>query len=81
MGAAGEPALAEVGRKFREGMLDIILGDAAELLRFQAGKARCVGQTAAANLKNLPLAGRVTATAQLLADRPGLPLQLRGQRV
>ena len=81
VGAAGEPALAEVGRKFREGMLDIILGDAAELLRFQAGKARCVGQTAAANLKNLHLAGRVTATAQLLADRPGLPLQLRGQRV
>ena len=49
-------------------MLQIFLGNTAELLCFKAGKAGGVRQSAAADLKNLDLAGRVAAAAQLLAD-------------
>ena len=62
-------------------MLQIFLGNTAELLSFKAGKAGGVRQSAAADLKNLDLAGRVAAAAQLLADLAGLPVQRRGQRV
>ena len=62
-------------------MLQIFLGNTAELLCFKAGKAGGVRQSAAADLKNLDLAGRVAAAAQLLADLAGLPVQRRGQRV
>ena len=39
-------------------MLQIFLGNTAELLCFKAGKAGGVRQSAAADLKNLDLAGR-----------------------
>ena len=81
MGAAGKAALPEVGRKFREGMLDILFGDAAKLLGFQAGKARRIGQAAAADLEDLHLTGSVAAAAQFLADLAGLALQLGCQSV
>ena len=42
-------------------MLQIFLGNTAELLCFKAGKAGGVRQSAAADLKNLDLAGRVAA--------------------
>ena len=39
MRAAGKTALPEIRRKLREGMLQIFLGNTAELLCFKAGKA------------------------------------------
>ena len=80
MGAARKAALPEIGSELREGVLQIILRDAAELLRLQAGKARRISQTPSANLKNFDLAGRVPPAAQLLADLPGLAVQ-RGASV
>ena len=81
VGAARKAALPEIGSELREGVLQIILRDAAELLRLQAGKARRIGQAATADLEDFHLTGSVAAAAQLLADLPGLAVQRGGQRV
>ena len=62
-------------------MLDILFGDAAKLLGFQAGKARRIGQAATADLEDFHLTGSVAAAAQFLADLAGLALQLGCQSV
>ena len=62
-------------------MLQFLLGDIGQLLRFQAGKAGGVGNAAAAAFKDLHLAGGMAPAAQLLADVAGLAVQVRVQGV
>ena len=77
MGAAHKTALLTVGLKLREHQFQFFLGDPAEPLGLQAGKARRVRNATAADFKDLYLPGGMAATAQLFADGPGLPVKIR----
>ena len=81
VGTPGELAFAQIGRKLREGVFQVFLGDEPRPPGFQAGKAGGVGDAATKRLKDGHFPGGVAAAAQLAADGGGLPAGLGQQGV
>lgn len=80
VGTAAESAFALVVVHLPEATRQLILEDSLEFFQVYRGKSGCVRyKSSLRQLKQLHMAGGVSASAQLLADVAGYPGSISGQ--